>query len=186
MRSPPPPLVLLVLGGVLIGAATAREASKLKPKPVRAALERRYAEMIDAYRRRDPAPVLAMRRSDMFSITPSGDTMRTEAIRAYTEAGFAQVETTLVLEWSLGTIDVHGDTAAAELDQHWARRQRKAGAIRLVDTRAHQRETWLRAGGEWRLWRVDHVVPGAWIVDGKRIDPSTPYDPIAPPFEPAR
>ncbi len=175
-----------MLGGVLLGAATAHEASKLKSKPVRAALERRYAEMIDAYRRRDPTPVLAMRRADVFSITPSGDTMRAGAVRAYTAAAFAQVETTLALEWSLGTIDVHGDTAAAELDQHWARRQRKAGSSRLVDTRAHQRETWLRAAGEWRLWRVDQVVPGTWIVDGKRIDPSTPYDPAAPPFEPTR
>jgi ketosteroid isomerase-like protein len=184
MRSPPPPAVLLVLAAAFLAGVAARPTHGVKPKPVRAALERRYAEMVEAYRRRDPATVLGMRRADVFSITPSGDTMRAEAMRGYTEAGFAQVETTLVLEWSLGTIDVHGDTAAAEVDQHWRRRQQKAGALRLVDTRAHQRETWLRESGRWWLWRVDRVVPGEWIVDGKRIDPSRPYDPAAPPFDP--
>ena len=56
--------------------------------------------------------------------------------------------------------------------------------MREVDTRAHQRETWIRDAGGWRLWRIDQVVPGAWIVDGKRVDPSQPSDPNAPPFDP--
>ena len=55
------------------------------------------------------------------------------AVKKY--AGMAQAETTLALSFGIGTIDVHGDTAAAEIDQHWVRRQRKAGALRLVDTR---------------------------------------------------
>ena len=78
---------------------------------------------------------------------------------------------------------MNGDTAAAEIDQHWVRRQQKAGALRLVDTRAHQRETWVRRGKEWFLWRVDQVNPGPWIVDGKETDPRRPYDPNAPAFE---
>jgi hypothetical protein len=31
---------------------------------------------------------------------------------------------------------------------------------------------------------VDHVQPGPWIIDGKRIDPSKPYDPKAPAWKP--
>ena len=66
----------------------------------------------------------------------------------------------------------------------WLRRQQQAGALRLVDTRARQRETWVRERGAWMLWRVDHVVPGPWIIDGKRVDPSRPYNPEAPPYQP--
>jgi hypothetical protein len=164
----------------------AREAGRYepKPKPVRAALEARYAEIVRAYRAGDPAPILAMRSAHFHAVTPSGERWDAERSAAYTRAGFAQVETTLVLTFALGTIDVHRDTAAAEVDQHWVRRQQKAGATRVVDTRAHQRETWLREGDAWRLWRIDLVVPGVWVVDGKRVDPSRPYDPAAPPYAP--
>lgn len=183
MRSLPPPRVLLLLAAVLIGLVGASRTWKDKSKPVRAALERRYTEMADAYRRRDPSGVLNLRRPDVFSVSPSGDTADANGMRGYTEASFAQVETTLALEWTLGVIEVHGDTAAAEIDQHWRRRQRKAGAVRLADTHAHQRETWIHDPGGWRLWRVDRVVPGVWRVDGRRVDPSKPYDPAAPSFD---
>jgi Domain of unknown function (DUF4440) len=156
--------------------------SKLKPKPIRAALEARYKAISEAYRLRDPDTVLRLRTHDFRAVMPSGQVWDAATSAEYTHQGFAQVETTLVLSFGLGTIDVLGDTAAAEIDQHWVRRQRKAGALRLVDTRAHQRETWLRRGGGWLLWRVDHVAPGPWIVDGKRIDPNRPYDPNAPPW----
>src|SRR4029079_6944215 len=140
--------------------------------------------MRDAYFAGDSSAVLALRRPDAFSITPAGDTLGTEAVRSYIRASFEQVVATRALDLDLGIIDVHGDTAAAELDQHWVRRQRKGGVLRDVDTRAHQRETWIREDGQWFLWRIDHVRPGVWLVDGRRIDPSRPYDPTAPEFRP--
>jgi ketosteroid isomerase-like protein len=158
--------------------------SRSKPKPVRAAIEARYAAIADAYRRKDPDVVLRLRTKDFHVLMPSGQTWDAATSAQYVRAGFTQVETTLVLTFGLGTIDVSGDTAAAEVDQHWVRRQLKAGSVRLVDTRAHQRETWLRQSGGWILWRIDQIVPGEWIVDGKRIDPNQPYDPNAPSYEP--
>ena len=169
--------------GVIISGRT---KYKSKPKPVRKALELRYEGISDAYRLKDPDTVLRMRTEDFHAILPSGQIWDAAASAQYTRAGFAQVETTLVATFDIGMIEVQGDTAAAEIDQHWVRRQLKAGALRLVDTRAHQRETWVHRDGAWLLWRVDHVNPGAWIVDGKRIDPSNPYDPKAPACEPPR
>ncbi|HMI32222.1 MAG TPA: DUF4440 domain-containing protein [Candidatus Limnocylindrales bacterium] len=159
---------------------------KSKPKPVRKALEARYAAIAEAYRLKDPDAVLGMRTEDFHAILPSGQVWDAATSAQYTHAGFAQAETTLALTFGIGTIDVHGDTAAAEIDQHWVRRQQKAGALRFVDTHAHQRETWVRRGNAWLLWRVDQVNPGPWIVDGKQIDPSKPYDPDAPAYEPPR
>lgn len=163
-----------------------RTKTKFKPKPVRKALEARYAAISGAYLRKDPDVVLRMRKADFHAIMPSGATWDAATSAQYTRAGFAQVETTLVLSFEIGPIDVQGDTAAAEIDQHWVRRQQKAGALRHVDTHAHQRETWVRRDGDWLLWRVDQVVPGPWTVDGKHVDPSKPYDPNAPAFETPR
>lgn len=184
MRSLKPALALIVLAASLLAAGDATSDSKLKPKPVRAALERRYAELREGYFGRDSSVVLASRLAGFFSITPSGDTLDSEAVRAYTRASFEQVQRTLSLNWKLGVIDVHGDTGAVEVEQHWVRRQLKGGAVRVVNTRARQRETWICRGDQWLLWRVDHVRPGVWRVDGKRIDPSKPYDPDAPEYRP--
>jgi len=175
-RSPaePPP------GTIISG----RTKVKYKPKPVRKALEGRYDAISEAYRVKDPDTVLRMRAEDFHAVLPSGEIWDAAASAQYTRAGFAQAETTLVATFGIGTIDVQGDTASAEIDQHWVRRQHKAGALRLVDTRAHQRETWVHRDGAWLLWRVDQVNPGPWIVDGRQIDPSKPYDPNAPAYEP--
>jgi hypothetical protein len=184
MTSRPPATVLIVLAASLLAVGTSAPYSKFKPKPVRAALERRYAEMRHAYFVPDSSVVLATRLPGFFSITPKGDTLSGETTRAYTRASFEQVQTTLVLDLKVGIIDLRGDTAAVEVDQHWVRRQLKGGALRDVDTRARQRETWIRKGDQWFLWRVDHIRPGVWRVDGKRIDPSKPYDPTAPEYRP--
>lgn len=169
--------------GVIISSRT---KEKFKPKPVRKALEIRYAAISDAYRRKDPDAVLRMRTADFHAIMPSGESWDAARSAQYSRASFAQVESTLALTFDIGIIDVQGDTAAAEIDQHWVRRQQKAGALRHIDTRANQRETWVHRNGDWLLWRVDQVVPGEWIVDGKRVDPSKPYNPNAPAFQPAR
>ena len=173
-RAPEPPPGVIISG---------RTKVKSKPKPVRKALEARYAAISEAYRLKDPDAVLRMRTDDFHAVLPSGRVWDAAASAQYTRAGFVQSETTLTLTFEIGTIDVHGDTAAAEIHQHWVRRQQKAGALRLVDTHAHQRETWVRRTNAWLLWRVDHVNPGPWIVDGKQIDPSKPYDPNAPSYE---
>ena len=184
MRSQPPAFLLIVLASSLVPIGGAAAVEKYKPKPVRAALERRYEEMRRAYFAGDSSVVLATRLPGCFSISPAGDTLDCDAMRAYIRASFEQVQTTLALDWELGIIDVHGDTAAAEVDQRWVRRQMKRGALRDVDTRANQRETWIRKGEQWFVWRIDHVRPGVWRVDGKRIDPSRPYDPDAPDYRP--
>ena len=175
--SPEPPPGMIISG---------RTKVKSKPKPVRKALEACYAAISEAYRLKDPDAVLRMRTDDFHAILPSGQIWDAAASAQYTRAAFAQAETTLALTFGIGTIDVQGNTAAAEIDQHWVRRQQKAGALRFVDTRAHQRETWVRRDDAWLLWRVDQVNPGPWIVDGKQIDPSKPYDPNAPAYEPPR
>jgi len=153
--SEPPP-------GVIISG---RDKVKSKPKPVRKALETRYAAIREAYLLRDPEGVLRMRTTDFRLLTPSGEVWDAATAAEFTREGLAQVDSTLALTFDIGVIDVHGDTAAAEVDQHWVRQQEESGTLRLVDTRVHQRETWVRRGGDWRLWRVDQVMPSPWTVN---------------------
>jgi hypothetical protein len=151
---------------------------------VRAELERQYSRIAAAYFHNQPDSVLALRAADFTSKAPNGEVWSTDRTKAYTRASFEQVERTLRLSFAIRGLIVRGDTAAAEIHQQWARIQQKAGQLRTVETSADQRETWIKTPSGWLLHLVDDVRPGAWIVDGKRIDPSKPYDPTAPPYRP--
>ena len=153
--------------------------------PVRAALEEQYAKSVAAYFDDDPEVILALRTPDFSFQPPSGKRSSPEEASAYIRASFEQVERTLLLIFDIQEITVQNDTAVATIHQHWRRAQLKAGQLRTVDTEAIQREWWVLTAEGWRLFFVDAVRPGIWKVDGKRVDPSKPYDPDAPPFEPA-
>lgn len=155
-----------------------------KSKPVRVALEKQYAKMVQAYFDDDPEPILALRTPDFTAQPPDGPRWTSEDARAYIMASFEQVERTIELSFDIETIEVEGDTAKADIHQQWKRMQRKAGQLRTVETEARQREWWLNTPEGWRLFFIDDVQRGVWKVDGKRVDPSKPYDPDAPPFEP--
>jgi len=174
-------LCFLFLFAVVAGGAGPK--LKDKSKPVRTALEARYAELARAWQRRDLDAVLAFKDRQFTSVTPNGQVWDATAAEQATRSAFAAVETTLSQTNDLDTILVRGDTAEAAVRQHWVRRQVKGGAVRLVDTRARQHESWIRRGETWFLFHVDRVKPGPWYVDGKKVDPSKPYDPDAPPFE---
>ena len=102
----------------------------------------------------------------------------------YSRAGFQQVESNINLSNTIESLDVHGDEAVAVVHQRWSRMQMKAGKLRRVDTEAIQTETWVNTKDGWRLRHIGNVKPGAWYVDGKRIDPSKPYDPDAAEYKP--
>ena len=157
---------------------------KDKSKPVRAALEAQYAKIAQAYYDDDPEPVRTLRTGNFSVQLPDGSRHSKEQTEGYLKASFEQVQRTLHVSFDIDTIEVHGDTAAAEIHQQWRREQNKAGQLRTVETEAHQREWWLNTSQGWRLFFIDNVRPGVWKVDGKRIDPSKPYDPEAAPYDP--
>jgi len=155
-----------------------------KSKPIRRAIQAQYDAMRDAYFTNDMDAVLAPRSPQMTVLMPNGQTLSRAESDAYVRTSFEVVRKTLVLSLDIDSLDVHGDTAVAVIHQHWVRMQGKAGQVRRIDTEARQNETWVRSGDRWQLFRIDGVRPGPWIVDGKRVDPSKPYDPSAPPYAP--
>ena len=155
-----------------------------KSKPVRRALEEMYLKIAEAQRNEDIEALRATRTSDFSVDLPNGQKWDLEASLNYSRAGFQQVESNINLSNTIDSLDVHGDEAVAVVHQRWSRMQVKAGALRRVDTEAIQTETWVNTKAGWRLRHIGNVKPGAWYIDGKRIDPSKPYDPNAPEYKP--
>ena len=191
----PTVISVIWLAGSLLPAADVAAPSKVKikggveqvrdkSKPVRAALEAQYAKIAEAYRHDAPAAVLELRTPDFSVHMPNGELWDADRSTAYVKAGFEQVSQTVDLSFTIGDIDVHGDTAAAVIHQRWSRIQMKGGQLRRVDTSACQRETWIDTPEGWRLRLIDSIQPLIWSVDGKRVDPGKSYDPDAPAFVP--
>ena len=155
-----------------------------KSKPVRRALEEMYAKIAEAQRNEDIEALRATRTPDFTVDLPNGQRWDLDTAMNYSRAGFQQVESNIHISNTIESLDVHGDEAVAVVHQRWSRMQMKAGQLRRVDTEAIQTETWVRTKDGWRLRHIGNVKPGAWYVDGKRIDPSKPYDPNAPEYKP--
>jgi hypothetical protein len=158
--------------------------AKDKSKPVRRALEEQYAKIAQANINKDLRALLALRTSDFSVKRPNGEVWSYEQMADYSRRALEEVQSTISLTNDIETITLNGNEAAAVVHQQWSRMQMKKGKLRRVDTSAIQRETWVLTPDGWRLKLVDDIHPGAWYVDGKRVDPSKPYDPDAPPFVP--
>ena len=155
-----------------------------KSKPVRRALEAQYAKIAQANFNKDLTALLALRTPDFSVKMPSGETWTYEQAANYSRRGFEQVQSIISLTNDIELILLNGNEAAAIVHQQWSRMQVMKGKLRRVDTSAIQRETWVHTPEGWKLKLIDDIHPGGWYVDGKRVDPSKPYDPDAPPFDP--
>ena len=155
-----------------------------KSKPVRRDLEEQYAKLAEANKNKDLAAVLALRTPDFSAQFANGEIRNSEQMAAYSRILFEQMQPPIKVSNTIETLTVRGNEAIAVVHQKFSRMQMKAGQLRKVETEARQRETWVLTQEGWKLKFVDDVHPGAWYVDGKRVDPGKPYDPNAPPYNP--
>lgn len=161
-----------------------RVVARDKSKPVRRALEEQYKKVAQAQINEDIEAMRALRTPDFSVDLPNGDRWDLETALNYSRAGFQQVESNISISNTIETLDVHDNEADAVVHQRWSRMQIKAGKLRRVDTEAIQTETWVNTKDGWKLKHIGNVKPGAWYIDGKRIDPTRPYDPDAPEYKP--
>ncbi len=155
-----------------------------KSKPVRRALEAQYTKVAEAQKNKDIEAMRALRTADFTVKAANGETWDLEKSLNYSRAGFQQIQSVIEVSNTIETLTINGDEAVAVVHQRFSRMQVKAGKLRKVETEAQQRETWVNTPDGWKLKLIDDVRPGVWVVDGKRIDPSKPYNPDAPPFNP--
>jgi uncharacterized protein (UPF0147 family) len=155
-----------------------------KSKPVRRALEEQYTKIAEAQKNKDIEALRSLRTLDFTVNMPNGETWNLEQSLTYSKRGFEQVQSIIGLSNTIESLTVNENEAVAVVHQQWSRMQMMKGKLRRVETSAVQRETWVNTPEGWKLNLIDDIHPGAWVVDGKRVDPSKPYDPDAPPYNP--
>jgi hypothetical protein len=172
---------VLALSVILAGFAVyADEAA------VRAELDAQYKKLAEAHDRRDIAAILALKTPDFHSIFPDGKVGDSQSMEEYSRRFLANNEPPYNIRITIQklTVSENERIAVAEVSQEISRHRELAGQRRTVDTSVLQRETWAKTAQGWKLKCVDNVHDQKSFVDGKRVDPTKPYDPDAPPYEP--
>jgi len=163
-----------------------KSKNKENKKIVRNELKLQYDKFVKATMEKDSALACSLVHPDSKTTLPNGDEWDAQKTCQYMTASFRQVQKTYNVSFDLDTIQLSGDTAAVLIHQYWHRSQMKAGKIRDIETTADQWETWGKKDGVYLRCKIDRVVPKIWKVDGKRVDPSKPYDPGAPGYVPLK
>jgi ketosteroid isomerase-like protein len=105
-----------------------------KSKPVRKAIEAWYDQNSEAFRQKNVVSVMALRTDDFHTVLPDGTKNTRADMQAYTERFLGMMEYFVSLDFQIGTIDVQGDLASAEVTQNTVRMQRMPdGRIRKVE-----------------------------------------------------
>lgn len=129
-----------------------------KSKPVRKAIEDWYGRNIAAFKAKDVAAIMALRTVDFQTTTPDGKVNTRSDMEAYTQRFLGRIERFISLDFGIGTIQVEGDLASADVTQATVRMQRLPdGSLHKVEARAVQRETWKKTSEGWKLHRLDNV-----------------------------
>jgi len=156
-----------------------------KSKPVRTALEAQYAKLAEAVRNKDFEAFQSVRTVDFSVIDENGRRQSADAMAQRARALLERIQSPIESSFTIGTIELEGDRAVATVRQYFSRMQEMAGALRKVENHVTQDETWILTSEGWKLHFVENVRDPEKFVDGKRVDPSRPFDPNAPAWQPS-
>jgi ketosteroid isomerase-like protein len=160
--------------------------------PTWQAIGRQYAKLARAMQRKDLEALFALYApsfevrlpKEELSTSTTGPVWNREQSLAAQRARVAAVKETRLISNTITRLLDCGDRATATVLQQWYRTQMVGDVLRNIETAAVQDEEWVKTADGWKRGNIGNVHPGAWVVDGKRIDPSKGYDPDAPPYEP--
>jgi ketosteroid isomerase-like protein len=144
-----------------------------KYKPVRKAIEDWYARNMDAFKVKDVAAIMALRTDDFHTITPDGRVNTRADMKVRTKGFLDRIDHFISQDNRIGTIEVEGNLASADITQRTVRMQRfPDGTLYKVEGAAVQRETWKKTTEGWKLYRVDNIRDGGLLVDDKPYKPN--------------
>jgi len=144
-----------------------------KSKPVRKAIEDWYARNMEAFKAKDVGAIMALRTDDFHTITPDGKVNTRADMEIRTREFLARIDHFIFQDNQIGTIEVDGNLASADITQKTVRMQRfPDGTLHKVESAAVQRETWKKTTEGWKLYRVDNIRDGGLFVDDKPYKPN--------------
>ena len=152
---------------------------------VRKEIEVQYKKLADANDARDLKAVMALRTSDFHTFFTDGRVGDSKLMEQYSRDFFERnqsVQSRFTIQKL--TVSYNKLIAVAEVFQEVARYQDLAGKRRKVETTVIQREIWAKTPEGWKIKSVDNVRDQKKFVDGKRVDPTKPYNPADPPYSP--
>jgi ketosteroid isomerase-like protein len=159
--------VLLITASCSQAARTTSELAPSEPQ-ARRELERLYQANASAYERGDLQALMALRAPDFHSVTPDGLVHDRTELTRYIEGFINGVRKWNQQSITIDSLTVAGDTAYAVISQYLDRMAlRSDNQVHRVQTWVTQRESWVRAGRRWLLWRVDQLRNQRRLVDGK-------------------
>jgi len=144
-----------------------------KSKPLRKAIEAWYDLNIEAFNKKDVAAVMALRTEDFHTTTPDGKVNTRADMEAYTKQLLGQIDHFISQNFEIGTIEVQGDLATANVTQKTVRMQRLPdGTLHKVEARVVQRETWKHTAQGWKMYMVDNIRDSSILIDDKPYQPA--------------
>ena len=170
----------------IIFSGYAYSQDSLAVDSVKRILNQRYEQLAAAMDERDLSKIVSFRTDDFHTIGPDGRVLDNIMMKEYSRQFITNnippynIKNT-ILNFRLSENKI---VAVADVLQEVMRTRELAGKVREVKTSVVQTETWIYVNDQWKLKLVDNVHDQKRFVDGKRVDPSKPYDPSAPPYEP--
>jgi hypothetical protein len=170
------------LAGFVLVAAVACTATPAGPDPTEA-IRAQYDRLETAFAARDIATVLATRSPQMEVFGPQGQYDDAKRMEEYTRRWFETNKPPIEVKFTILSTRVRSEEeATVTVLQEATRFQDLAGKRRRNQHSVTQDETWIRTAEGWRIRKVENIRDVKRWIDGKRVDPSKPYDPDAPPF----
>lgn len=153
---------------------------------VKKELEAQYKKLAEAHDRKDLKAILALKTSDFHSFFPDGRIGDSKLMEEYSRNFLERNQPPFDQRFTIQKLTVSQNKliAVAEVLQELARYRDLEGKRRKVETSVVQREIWAKTPEGWKLKSVDNVRDQKTFVDGKRIDPTKPYNPADPPYSP--
>lgn len=153
---------------------------------VRKELEAQYKKLGEAHEREDLKAIVALRTPDFHSVFPDGRIGDSKLMEEYSQQFLETNQPPYNIRFTIQklTVSPNAVIAVVEVFQEASRFRELEGQRRKVETSVMQRETWAKTADGWKLKAVDNVRNQKRFVDGKRVDPSKPYNPNDPPFNP--
>jgi len=173
-----------------VSMATSRGAFYLKLQDddveIRRELEAQYKKLAEAHDRKDLKAIVALKTSDFHAVFPDGRIGDSKLMEQYSIEFLKRNQPPFDFRFTIQklTVSYNKFIAIAEVFQEGTRFQDLAGQRRKVETSVVQRETWTKTAEGWKLKSVDNVHDQKKFVDGRRVDPTKPYNPDEPPYIP--
>jgi len=174
-------LLLLVTSSINVGPASAQDDTEIRKE-----LDARYKELGEAHDKRDLKAILALKTADFHAIFPDGKVGDCKTMEEYSKQFLEKNEPPYNIKITIQELRVSENKliAIATVLQEASRYRDLEGKRRKVDTSVVQDETWSMTADGWKLKLVENVHDQKRFVDGKRVDPTKPYNPDDPPYNP--